>query len=611
MQLNTSYVCTDPKGEILQATGKMLIEAGYELKVFNLIEMEHSNNYNPFHYVYDYDGNLVEANVTKMIDVFMKNTKGEGEKEDFWSQKATELLTAIILLLFGESEYNGERDFSQLNFFSATEKMRKLVFPAQGGKDGFFLEREAGESDEAFLNRREAAFLCPLDRDFIELERRKGETLATRLYKGIRSNPQETGQSIVSTASARTQMFNLSAVADLTCCDNIRLETLGDRKTALFIIIPATDATFNFLAAMMYTQMFDVLANRANFKYGGTLPTHVRCIMDEFSNIGQIPDFDRVIAFVRSMGMSLNVIIQNLAQLKARYEKTWEVITGNCDSLLFLGGKEESTLKSVSEALGKETIDVEARNRTKAIRSNSTSESNSILGRELMTPSELAVMPISSCILMVRAQNPFYCDKFPIEQHPNFHHLEDFDEKNTFDKSSVHTVTLEEFTAENKKIEIEQQGEEQLNEKTKDKMMTQIYPSEDGEPIEVTAVPVEVDSYAEAEIYGGTVDFDVDEDFADGPRYGTPSELSSVTFSDIPNPEYKEMSYDDVDADEENDTWVFAHYGSPHEGVEQVSNLDEQFSESILAGHTETYAPAINRGFDLGLYGVDEYAEAG
>ena len=333
MQLNTSYVITDPKGEILQSTGKMLEEAGYVVRVFNLIEMEHSNNYNQFHYVYDYHGNLSEDNVKKMVEVLFKNTKGEGEKDDFWSQKGQSLLEAIVFLLFEESEYNAKfdengkiipetRDLTHLNFFSATEKMRKLQYPPGGSKipDGYFLQRNPDESDESYQARRAKAFLCPLDKDFIELERRKPDSIAVRLYKEVRNAPEETGQSFLSSANVKTFMFNLTNLSNLTCCDKIEL---GDRKTALFILISATDATYNFMAAMMYTQMFDVLANRANFKYKGTLKVHVRCIMDEFSNIGQIPDFDKVIAFVRSMGMSLNVIIQNMAQLKARYEKTW------------------------------------------------------------------------------------------------------------------------------------------------------------------------------------------------------------------------------------------------------------------------------------------------
>lgn len=463
MQLNTSYVITDPKGEILQSCGEMLRAAGYKVRVFNLIQMEHSNNYNPFHYVYDEHGQVSEDNVNKMVNVLFSATKKDGEKEDFWSKKGQSMLQAIIFLLFEESEYNAEkdsngliipktRDESHLNFFSVTEKMRRLQYPPRGSQlpDGYFLSPNAGESEADFEARRAKAFLCDLDKDFLELARRKPDSLAIRLYKEVRNAPEETGQSFLSSANVNTFTFNLKNLRNLTCCDNIHLETLGDEKTALFIIISATDATYNFMAAMMYTQLFDTLSNRANFVHKGVLPVHVRCIMDEFANIGQIPDFDKVIAFVRSMGMSLNVIIQNIAQLKARYEKTWEVITGNCDTTIFLGGKEESTLKSISEQLGKETIDVRGTNRTKG-RQSSTSENNSILGRELMQPNELSTMPISDCIVMIRSHNPFYCTKYPIEQHPNYKYLGDSgDILPPFDVSKVHSVTVEEFEAEQK-----------------------------------------------------------------------------------------------------------------------------------------------------------------
>ncbi len=463
MQMNTSYVITDPKGEILQTTGKMLEAAGYKVRVFNLIEMAHSNNYNPFEYVYDYDGNLSADNIKKMVRVLFESTKGDGEKTDFWAQKGQSLLEAIVYLLFEESEYSMERDAdgklipetrdkSHLNFFSVTEKMRKLRYPPKGSKqpDGFFLEQEPDEEDGVFLDRQyNKSFLCPLDKDFLELKRRKGETLAYRLYKEVRNAPEETGQSFLSSANVKTFMFNMPNLRNLTCCDNIHLETLGDEKTALYVIISATDSTYNFMAAMMYTQMFDVLANRANFKYksnGQRLPVPVRCIMDEFSNIGQIPDFEKVIAFVRSMGMSLNVIVQNIAQLKAKYEKTWEVITGNCDTLLFLGGKEESTLKYISESLGKETIDIRGVNKSKG-KESSTSENNSIMGRELMQPNEISSMPISDCLVMIRSHNPFYCHKYPIEKHPNYQFLGDDDPQWQFDVSEVHSVTVEEFEA--------------------------------------------------------------------------------------------------------------------------------------------------------------------
>ena len=462
LQLNTSFVITDPKGEIYQAVAKLLQEAGYEVRVFNTIQMEHSTNYNPFHYIYDHNGDLCEDNVKKMADVLFQSTKGDGEKDDFWSQKGQTVLLALMFLLIEESEYNalfdengkiipGTRDETNLNFYAITEKMRGLQYPPQGSQkpDGLFLTKNPGESDEEFEARRAKAFLCPLDRDFLELERRKPNTLAFRLYKEIRNAPEETGQSFVSSANVKTFFFNLENLKNLTCCDNVHLETLGDKKTVLFIIISATNSTYNFLASMMYTQLFDTLSNRANFKYHGSLPVHVRCLMDEMANIGQIPDFDKVIAFVRSMGMSLNVIIQNLAQLKARYEKTWEVITGNCDSTIFLGGKEETTLKSISEQLGKETIDVKGQNRTKG-RQSSTSENNSILGRELMQPNEIATMPISDCICLERSLDPIYAKKYGAFDHPNFRFTGLADDANRADITLIRSVTVADFMAEHK-----------------------------------------------------------------------------------------------------------------------------------------------------------------
>lgn len=464
MQLNTSYVITDPKGEILADTGKMLLEAGYKVRVFNTIQMKHSNNYNPFHYVYDPEGNPSTQDIVKMVDVLFSSTKVDGEKEDFWSQKGKSLLQAIIFLLFEESEYNAEkdengkiiestRDKRNLNFFAVTEKMRKLVYPPKGKRDGFFLAREDDETDEAYEERRNEAFLCPLDKDFIELEKRKPDCLALRMYKEVRNAPEETGQSFLSSANVKTFMYNLEEVQNLSCCDNIHLETIGDEKTALFIIVPATDKTFNFMVSMLYTQMFDVLSNRANFKYvnkGKRLPVHVRCIMDEFCNISQIPDFESVIAFVRSMNMSLNVIVQTLSLFKSKYEKTWEGIIGCCSTLLFIGGNEDTTKKYISENLGKETIDVKSSNKTKG-KQSSTSENNSILGRELLQPNEVGSIPIDECLIIMRSHNPFQCKKYRLEKHPNYIFLADAaktDEERmerTFQISSIHAETVKEL----------------------------------------------------------------------------------------------------------------------------------------------------------------------
>ncbi|MBQ3256371.1 MAG: type IV secretory system conjugative DNA transfer family protein [Ruminococcus sp.] len=617
MQLNTSYVITDPKGEILQSTGQMLLQAGYKLKVFNLIEMQHSNNYNPFAYVYDHNGQVSEDNIKKMVDVLFKNTKGEGEKDDFWSQKGQTMLEAIVFLLFEESTYNAEydangdiipetRDTSHLNFFSVTEKMRKLQYPPRGGQlpDGFFLDREPDETEEAFRARQAAAFLCPLDKDFIELEKRRGETLAGRLYKEVRNAPEETGQSFLSSANVRTFMFNLTNLQNLTCCDNIHLETLGDEKTALFIIISATNSTYNFLAAMMYTQMFDTLSNRANFKYGGVLPVHVRCIMDEFANIGQIPDFDKVIAFVRSMGMSLNVIIQNLAQLKAKYEKTWEVITGNCDSLLFLGGKEESTLKSISESLGKETIDIRGQNRTKG-KQSSTSENNSIMGRELMQPNELSTMPISDCVLMIRSHNPFYCSKFPIEKHPNFKFLEDFDKKNAFDVSTIHAVSVTELEEQNRQkqpVEVDTcitnpVDETEINAGKIDAVFVR-------EEVEVTATPIELETYEDAELYAELPISDgIFEEYIDNsPKFGEVSDLEAFELGE-PIRERKEVEEDETDSavmlslsgDEEmHEEPLETHYTDPEGTVQHIEGLgdDGEIPEAFIEAE-EFFAEAI------------------
>lgn len=614
MQLNTSYVITDPKGEILQSTGKMLKEAGYEVRVLNLIQMEHSNNYNPFHYVYDYNGDLSQDNIKKMVNVLFKSTKGDGEKDDFWSQKGQSLLEAITFLLFEESEYNAEfdnngkiipetRDTSHLNFFSVTEKMRRLQYPPSGGKkpDGFFLEKNSDESEEDFRKRQSETFLCPLDKDFIELEKRKGDTLAGRLYKEVRNAPEETGQSFLSSANVKTFMFNMDNMMNLTCCDNIRLETMGDRKTALFLIIPATDSTYNFLVAMLYTQMFDVLANRANFKYGGTLPVHVRCIMDEFANIGQIPDFDKVIAFVRSMGMSLNVIIQNLAQLKSRYEKTWEVITGNCDSLLFLGGQEESTLKYISESLGKETIDIRGYNRTKG-KSPSTSENNSILGRELMQPNEVATMPISDCIVRIRSHNPFYCTKYPIEKHPNFKFLEDYDKANAFDVKNVHAVTLNEFVEKNTKSQSSENTE--LTQNMEHNKKIEIIFSKDDVPEEI-----EFETYEEAEMFSEEVNSeDFSEEYVDKPEYGEVSEWDSFDLGK-PIRQREEVENDEIDtineiSSEESD---ITFYDEPDEFAESFEDVENALEEAFT-DITETYCEA-NDGFDLpeDTYGFDSF----
>lgn len=627
MQLNTSYVITDPKGEILQSTGKMLKEAGYQVRVFNLIQMEHSNNYNPFHYVYDYNGNVSEDNIKKMVNVLFKSTKGEGEKDDFWSQKGQTMLEALVYLLFEESEYNAEydengnikpetRDISHLNFFSVTEKMRKLRYPPSGGKqpDGFFMEREENESEEDFEKRRSEAFLCPLDKDFIELEKRKPDALALRLYKEVRNAPEETGQSFLSSANVKTFMFNMSSLRNLSCCDNIELEKLGDRKTALFIIISATDATYNFMAAMMYTQLFDTLANRANFKYGGVLPVHVRCIMDEFANIGQIPDFDKVIAFVRSMGMSLNIIIQNLAQLKARYEKTWEVITGNCDSLLFLGGKEESTLKYISESLGKETIDITGHNRTKGGKQQSTSENNSILGRELMQPNEISTMPISDCIVMIRSHNPFYCTKYPIQDHLNYKFLEDYNKKNAFDVKTVKAISVEEFEAACGVVkedvssinDVSGKSEKEADPEAEEKINT-IF-KRDNKEYEVSSETYEYEDYLDALNNDSGEQADIKEEFAnaDEVHYGKVSEIERFNLGEA-TAEKEVLDHDSnlYRKEDEVISMIEKITGSKqYDKVEKITEKDENLVENYSEAEPTVRVTTFDEFANLDDYGV-------
>lgn len=424
MQLNTSYVVTDPKGELLRSCGRLLKKAGYEIRVFNLIDMSHSNNYNPFNYIYDKDGNISKTYVMKMVNCLMKNTKQEGASggDQFWDDSTKALTLAIAFyLLEKKTDENGN---SLDRNFSTVMKMMRLA--------------EISEQDE---NHR-----SPLDDMMDELRAENPHSMAVSFYADFKKAPAETAKSILISAAVRFAAFNLPEVADLTHTDNIHLDTLGDRKTALFIIIPSSDATFNFLAAMMYTQLFDTLYDTANFKHGGRLPVHVRCLLDEFANVGTIPDFDKLLATMRSMEISANIIIQNLAQLKKMYDKSWEILTGNCDSLLFLGGQEATTLEAISKSLGKETIDVVSQNRTRSHKSPSTSENNSILGRELMTTDELKVMKPNECVLIVRALYPFFCHKFDIEKHQNYKYLEDSNKNYAYLIDDLHTEKAPDMT---------------------------------------------------------------------------------------------------------------------------------------------------------------------
>ena len=439
MQANTSYVCTDPKGELLRSTGKMLESYGYDIRVFNLIDMAHSNNYNPFEYIYDVDGNYSATAVIKMVNVLMKNTSKENSGGDqFWDDSTKALLAALCFYLV-ECEDKSRQNFSEVMKLLKKAEVKEgdeaymsdldLIFDALEDPDKY--TEEAGEFDKRV---KELNLI-----DLAQKSKKPHEYMCLKYYKDFKKAAGDTAKSILISTAVRLQAFNIPEVMDLTCCDNIHLETIGDRPTAMFIIIPSSDDTFNFLAAMMYTQLFDVLYDRANFKYGGRLPVHVRCLLDEFANIGNIPRFEELLATMRSMEISANVIIQNLSQLKKMYKDSWENVLGNCDSLLFLGGQEPTTLEHISKTLGKETIDTRSHNRTRG-RQGSTSENDGILGRELMTVDELKTMKDNECILFVRGIYPFFCNKYKIERHPNYKLLEDFNDDNAYLISDINTV---------------------------------------------------------------------------------------------------------------------------------------------------------------------------
>ena len=445
MQANTSYVCTDPKGELLRSTGKMLEHYGYDIRVFNLIDMAHSNNYNPFNYIYDVDGKYSATAVIKTVNVLIKNTskEGGGNSDQFWDDSTKALLAALCFYLV-ECEDKSRQNFSEVMKLLKKAEVKEgdeaymsdldLIFDALENPDKY--TEEAEKLDERVRNLNLI--------DLAKRDKKPHEYMCLKYYKDFKKAAGDTAKSILISTAVRLQAFNIPEVMDLTCCDNIHLETIGDRPTAMFIIIPSSDDTFNFLAAMMYTQLFDVLYDRANFKYGGRLPVHVRCLLDEFSNIGQIPRFEELLATMRSMEISANVIIQNLSQLKKMYKDSWENVLGNCDSLLFLGGQEPTTLEHISKTLGKETIDTRSYNRTRG-RQGSTSENDGILGRELMTVDELKTMKDNECILFVRGIFPFFCNKFKIERHPNYRLLEDFDDKNAYLIGDVKTVRFGEY----------------------------------------------------------------------------------------------------------------------------------------------------------------------
>ena len=399
MPENVSYVVTDPKGTIIIECGKMLADAGYRIKVLNTINFKKSMHYNPFHYIRS------EKDILKLVNTIIANTKGEGEKatEDFWVKAERLLYTALIGYIWYEAPPEEQNFATLLEFINASETR---------------------EDDEEFKNA--------VDEIFEELEADDPEHFAVRQYRKYKLAAGKTAKSILISCGARLAPFDIAELRELTSYDEMELDMMGDQRTAMFVIISDTDDTFNFVVAIMYSQLFNLLCDRADDFHGGRLPYHVRLLLDEFSNIGQIPKFDKLIATIRSREISASIILQSQSQLKTIYKDAAETIIGNCDTMLFLGGKESSTLKEISETLGKETIDLYNTSDTRG--SNRSYGLNyQKTGKELMSRDELAVMDGSKCILQLRGVRPFLSDKYDITKHPRYKELSDYDKKNEFD----------------------------------------------------------------------------------------------------------------------------------------------------------------------------------
>ena len=399
MQMHSSYCVTDPKGTIVLECGKMLEDNGYEIKILNTINFKKSMKYNPFAYLRS------EKDILKLVQTIIANTKGEGEKagEDFWVKAEKLYYTALIGYIFYEAPREEKNFATLLDMIDASE---------------------VREDDETYMN--------PIDRLFEALEKREPTHFAVKQYKKYKLAAGKTAKSILISCGARLAPFDIQELRDLMSEDELELDTLGDRKTALFVIISDTDDTFNFVVSIMYSQLFNLLCDKADDEYGGRLPVHVRCLLDEFANIGLIPKFEKLIATIRSREISASIILQAQSQLKAIYKDNADTIVGNCDSTLFLGGKEKTTLKELSETLGKETIDLY---NTSETRSNQKSFGLNYqkTGKELMSQDEITVMDGSKCIFQLRGVRPFLSDKFDITKHKNYKLLEDYDKKNLFD----------------------------------------------------------------------------------------------------------------------------------------------------------------------------------
>ena len=399
MQMHSSYVVTDPKGTVLIECGKLLQRGGYRIKVLNTINFKKSMKYNPFAYLRS------EKDILKLVNTIIANTKGDGEKsgEDFWVKAEKLYYTALIGYIWYEAPEDEKNFTTLLEMINASE---------------------AREDDEDFQN--------PVDLMFERLEEKDPEHFAVKQYKKYKLAAGKTAKSILISCGARLAPFDIKELRELMETDEMELDTIGDRKTALFVIISDTDDTFNFVVSILYTQLFNLLCDKADDEYGGRLPVHVRCLLDEFANIGQIPKFEKLIATIRSREISASIILQSQSQLKAIYKDNADTIVGNCDTTLFLGGKEKTTLKEISEILGKETIDSFNTSETRG-RELSHGLNYQKLGKQLMTEDEIAVMDGGKCILQLRGVRPFFSDKFDITKHPKYKYLSDADPKNAFD----------------------------------------------------------------------------------------------------------------------------------------------------------------------------------
>jgi type IV secretion system protein VirD4 len=399
MQMHSSYVVTDPKGTILTECGRMLKRNGYHIRVLNTINFKRSMHYNPFAYIHS------EKDILKLVNSIIINTKGEGEKagEDFWIKAERLYYSALIGYIWYEAPEREKNFTTLLEMIDASE---------------------AREDDESFKN--------PVDELFDELEEKSPDHFAVRQYKKYKLAAGKTAKSILISCGARLAPFDIQELRELMSYDEMDLDTLGDEMSALFVIISDTDDTFNFVAALLYTQLFNLLCDKADDVYGGRLPIHVRCLLDEFPNIGQIPRFERLIATIRSREISACIVLQAQSQLKALYKDHAETIVGNCDSMLFLGGKERTTLKEISELLGKETIDLDNTSENRG-REKSHGISHQRMGKDLMTQDELAVLDNSKCILQLRGERPFLSDKYDITKHKNYQFLADANQELAFD----------------------------------------------------------------------------------------------------------------------------------------------------------------------------------